>query len=81
MCTRKSLLYERTREFFSDICNLKISQVTLCTLLKVFVQRAQPRFDCSKRRKDKVVGGDETGSKVNRKSDGSGLLKVKLPFT
>jgi hypothetical protein len=29
---------------------------------------------------EKVVGGDETGAKVNEKRDGSGLFKAKLPL-
>ena len=40
--TRQYLPFERMSEFFNDVCNLKISQGTLCTLLKVFAQKAQP---------------------------------------
>jgi transposase len=32
-------------EFFSDVFNLKISQGTLCALLKRFAQKAQPAYE------------------------------------
>ncbi|WP_426092968.1 IS66 family transposase [Flavobacterium sp. DSR3-2] len=56
-------------EFFSDVCNLKISQGTLCTLLKGFAQKAQPAYEliAQKIENEKVVDGDETGAKVNGK--------------
>ena len=40
--TRQYLSFERMSEFFSDVCNLEISQATLCALLKRFAQKAQP---------------------------------------
>ena len=45
MHTRQYLPFERMSEFFSDVCNLKISQGTLCTLLKGFAQKAQPAYE------------------------------------
>jgi transposase len=69
MHTRQYLPFERMSEFFSDVCNLKISQGTLCTLLKGFAQKAQPAYEliAQKVENEKVVGGDETGAKVNGK--------------
>jgi transposase len=32
-------------EFFSDFCNLPISQGTICNLLDKFAQKAQPAYD------------------------------------
>lgn len=48
MHTRQYLPFERMSEFFSDVCNLKISQGTLCTLLKGFDQKAQPAYEVMK---------------------------------
>ena len=69
MHTRQYLPFERMSEFFSDVCNLEISQGTLCTLLKRFAQKAQPAYEliAQKVENEKVVGGDETGAKVNGK--------------
>jgi hypothetical protein len=82
MHTRKYLLFARLSKFFSDVCNLKISQATLCNLLKVFAQRAQSACDLigQKVENGKVVGEGGAGTKVNRESASSGLLKAKLPL-
>lgn len=67
--TRQYLPFERMSEFFSDVCNLEISQGTLCSLLKRFAQKAQPAYEliAQKIENATVVGGDETGAKVNGK--------------
>lgn len=69
MHTRQYLPFERMSEFFSDLCNLEISQGTLCSLLKRFAQKAQPAYEliAQKIENATVVGGDETGAKVNGK--------------
>jgi transposase len=79
MYIRQYLPFERMSEFFSDVCNLKLKQGTLCTLLKGFAQKAQPAYEliAQKVENEKVVGGDETGAKVNEKRDRSGLSKAK----
>jgi transposase len=69
MHTRQYLPFERMSEFFSDVCNLEISQGTLCSLLKRFAQKAQPAYELIAQKIENaiVVGGDETGAKVNGK--------------
>lgn len=69
MHTRQYLPFERMSEFFSDVCNLEISQGTLCSLLKRFTKKAQPAYEliAQKIENATVVGGDETGAKVNGK--------------
>lgn len=69
MHTRQYLPFERMSEFFSDVCNLEISQGTLCNILERFAQKAQPAYEliAQKVENEKVVGGDETGAKVNGK--------------
>ncbi|MET4084279.1 transposase [Pedobacter sp. UYP30] len=69
MHTRQYLPFERMSEFFFDVCNLKISQGTLCTLLKGFAEKARPAYGliAQKVENGKLVGGDETGAKVNGK--------------
>lgn len=69
MHTRQYLPFERMSEFFSDVCNLKIAQSTLCSLLKRFAQKAQPAYELIAQKVENaaVVGGDETGAKVNGK--------------
>lgn len=69
MHTRQYLPFERMSEFFSDVCNLEIAQGTLCSLLKRFAQKAQPAYELIAQKVENatVVGGDETGAKVNGK--------------
>jgi transposase len=69
MHTRQYVPFERMSEFFSDVCNLEISQGTLCSLLKRFAQKAQPAYELIAQKVENatVVGGDETGAKVNGK--------------
>lgn len=65
--TRQYLPYNRMSEFFKDFCNLPISQGTICNLVEKFAQKAQPAYDliAKKIENEKVVGGDETGAKIN----------------
>ncbi len=67
--TRQYLPFDRMSEFFSDFCNLSISQGTICNLLNKFAQKAQPAYEliAQKLETEKVVGSDETGVKVNGK--------------
>ena len=69
MHTRQYLPFERMSEFFSDVCNLEISQGTLCSVLKRFAQKAQPAYEliAQKVANATVAGGDETGARVNGK--------------
>ncbi|WP_445721695.1 IS66 family transposase [Flavobacterium sp.] len=65
--TRQYLPFSRMSEFFSDFCNLTISQGTICNLLDKFAQKAQPAYDliAKKITTQEVVGSDETGIKIN----------------
>jgi transposase len=69
MHTRQYLPFERMSEFFSYVCNLIIAQSTLCSLLDGFAKKAQPAYEliAQKVENGKVIGGDETGAKVNGK--------------
>jgi transposase len=65
--TRQYLPFSRMSEFFSDFCNLPISQGTICNLLDKFAQKAQSAYDliAKKITTQEVVGSDETGIKIN----------------
>ncbi|WP_445733637.1 IS66 family transposase [Mariniflexile sp.] len=69
MHTRQYLPFERMGEFFKDVCNLPISQGTICNLLNGFALKSRPAYDliAEKVSNGKVVGADETGIKVNGK--------------
>jgi transposase len=71
MHTRQYLPFERMSEFFKDVCNLPISQGTICNLLNDFAFKAQPAYNliAEKVAKQKVVGTDETGIRVNGKNN------------
>jgi transposase len=70
MHTRQYLPFERMSEYFKDVCNLPISQGTICNLLYGFALKAQPAYDliAQKVSNEKVVGADETGIRVNGKN-------------
>ena len=65
--TRQYVPFARMSEFFSDFCNLSISQGTICNLLNKFAQKATPAYEliAQKLETQKVVGSDETGIKIN----------------
>ena len=67
--TRQYLPFARMSEFFSDFCNLDISQGTLCNLVEKFAQKAAPAYEiiAQKLKLGKVVAADETGVKINGK--------------
>jgi transposase len=68
--TRQYLPFERMSEYFKDVCNLPISQGTICNLLDGFALKTQPAYDliAQKVSNEKVVGADETGIRVNGKN-------------
>ena len=57
-------------EYFSDVCNLPISQGAICDILERFAQKATPayRLIAGEVQRAHVVGSDETGAKVNGKN-------------
>ncbi|MBJ7883026.1 IS66 family transposase, partial [Gelidibacter salicanalis] len=80
MHTRQYLPFERMSEFFKDVCNLPISQGTICNLLNGFALKAQPAYDLIAKKvwNEKVVGTDETGIKVNGKNNWFWTWQSKL---
>lgn len=71
MHTRQYLPFQRMSEFFKDVCNLPISQGTICNLLNGFALKAQPAYELIAQKvcNEKVIGTDETGIKVNGKNN------------
>jgi transposase len=67
--TRQYIPFDRMAEYFSDVCNLPISQGTICEILDRFEQKALPAYQLIAKEIEtsKVVGSDETGAKVNGK--------------
>jgi len=67
--TRQYIPFERMSEYFSDVCNLPISQGTICDILERFARKAAPAYQLIAKELEagKVVGSDETGAKVNGK--------------
>jgi len=67
--TRQYLPFARMSEFFRDVCNLPISQGTLCNIVNAFAAKAAPAYQLIKEKvaAGKVVGTDETGIRVNGK--------------
>lgn len=68
--TRQYIPFERMSEYFSDVCNLPISQGAICDILERFAQKATPayRIIAGEVQRAHVVGSDETGAKVNGKN-------------
>lgn len=68
--TRQYIPFERMSEYFSDVCNLPISQGAICDILERFAQKATPayRLIAGEVQNAHVVGSDETGAKVNGKN-------------
>jgi len=68
--TRQYIPFERMAEYFGDVCNLPISQGTICDILERFAQKATPAYRLigDKVQAGHVVGSDETGAKVNGKN-------------
>lgn len=69
MHTRQYIPFERMSEYFSDVCNLPISQGTICDILERFAKKALPAWQliANEVQSSKVVGSDETGAKLNGK--------------
>ncbi|HJZ39218.1 MAG TPA: IS66 family transposase [Bacteroidales bacterium] len=67
--TRQYIPFERMSEYFSDVCNLPISQGTVYDILERFTQKATPAYRLinNEVQSGDVIGSDETGAKVNGK--------------
>lgn len=64
---RQYLPYRRMKECFQDLFGLKISEATLVKAVRQMADKSQPLYERIKANiyQSKVVGGDETGVKVN----------------
>lgn len=69
MHTRQFIPFKRMSEYFSDVCNLPISQGAICDILERFAQKALPAWllISNEVENSKAIGSDETGAKVNGK--------------
>ncbi len=69
LSVRHYLPYERIAEFMNDCLNLPISEGTIDNMLKDLTEKAQPVYEEIKQRVEQspVIGGDETGIKINGK--------------
>lgn len=69
MNARQYIPFERMSEYFSDVCNLPISQGAICDILERFAQKALPAWQLIAKevQGSNVVGSDETGAKLNGK--------------
>jgi len=67
--TRQYLPFDRMREYFSDVCNLSISTGAISDILKRFSEKSLSSYEviAGKVKNSFVIGGDETGAKVNGK--------------
>ncbi|MFH1161536.1 MAG: IS66 family transposase [bacterium] len=69
LSVRQYLSYERIAEFMRDCLNLPISEGTIDNMLKDLTEKAQTVYEEIKVRvsQSSVVGGDESGIKINGK--------------
>ena len=67
--SRQYIPFERMREFFNDAFTLPISEGGIHELLKRLANKAIPAYNMIKEKVEtsKVVGADETGTKINGK--------------
>lgn len=61
--------YNRTKKLMNDVFNLPISEGTINNILTKMTQRALPMYEEIQQRitQSAIVGGDETGTKINGK--------------
>lgn len=69
LSVRQYLSYERIAEFMKGCCNIFLSEGTIDNMLKNLTEKAQPVYQKIQQRVElsPVVGGDETGVKINGK--------------
>lgn len=69
--TRQYLPFKRMQEIFRDIFQLRVSEGGIHYLLNKLVKKAHPAYEMIKSKllksKEKVIGTDETGAKINGK--------------
>lgn len=69
LSVRQYMSYERIAELMKDCFNIPISEGTIDNMLKNLTEKAQPIYNIIQERvsQSPVVGGDETGLKINTK--------------
>lgn len=69
--TRQYVPFKRISEFFSSVYSMPISQGTVCGILDRFAKKASPAMELIKNALQgaMVVGSDETGARLNGKSN------------
>ncbi len=69
LSVRQYMPYKRIAEFFNDCCHLPLSVGTIDNMLGDLAQKAQTVYHSLRQRvgQAQVVGGDETGIKINGK--------------
>lgn len=67
MSVRQYMPVNRIREFFEQVCKLKISEGTICNKLSLFAEKLRPVYNniLEKIKQSTCVGVDETGCKIN----------------
>jgi transposase len=65
--TRQYVPFARASEFFGSVCNMPISQGSVCAILERFCAKAGPAYQLIKEaiKESKVIGADETGMNEN----------------
>lgn len=65
--TRQYVPFARASEFFGSVCNMPISQGSICAILERFSAKAEPAYQLIKEaiKESKVIGADETGMNEN----------------
>jgi transposase len=69
LSVRQYISYERIAEMMKDCFNIPMSEGTIDNILKNLTEKAQPVYNIIQERvsQSPVVGGDETGVKINTK--------------
>jgi len=76
LSVRQYMPYQRIAEFFRDCLNMPLCQGTIDNMLKELTAKAEPIYETIKQRvlQSPVVGGDETGIKINGAKNNKGWL-------
>ena len=69
LSVRQYMPYERIAEFVKDLLNLPISEGTIDNFVKDMARKSEPVYEIIRQKVESsdVVGGDETGIKINKK--------------
>ena len=69
LSVRQYMPYQRITEFMNDVLNLPISEGTIDNFIKYMAKKSEPIYEIIRQKVESsnVVGGDETGIKINKK--------------